>query len=199
MKPSDIQNGHFYVNDPKGLVREIVDVRDDGYVEYFSYWLEDGVSDGVLAVCQKHSLARWATREARADEVAQLKCSDARQQRDARNQELLAHLSATMPNQIDDDPFTSHFPDGFTIRDETNALVAWAFRNGPLEDLHAGKHSELLEDPSLSRITDEEMKTLMISACRQLAKLLELKETNPAEYERQMKSYNWRYCRRWER
>ena len=97
------------------------------------------------------------------------------------------------------DPFKEYFPDGFTVRDEANALVAWAFRNGPLEDLHAGEHSELLEDPSFSRITDDEMKTLMISACRQLAKLLELKATDPAEYDRQIKSYNWRYCRRWER
>ena len=31
------------------------------------------------------------------------------------------------------------FPDGFTLRDEANAIVAVAFRNGPLEDLHAGK------------------------------------------------------------
>ncbi len=72
------------------------------------------------------------------------------------------------------------------MRDEANALVAWAFRNGPLEDLHAGKHSALFDDSTLSRITDNEMKTLMISACRQLAKLLELKATDPAEYERQI-------------
>src|SRR5262245_30380915 len=102
-------------------------------------------------------------------------------------------------SQIPDDPFAEHFPGGFTIRDEANALVAWAFHNGPLEDLHAGQHSALLEDPALSRITDDEMKTLMLSACRQLAQLLELKETDPGEYERQIKSYNWRYCRGWER
>ena len=97
------------------------------------------------------------------------------------------------------DPFEKYFPDGFTIRDEANALVAWAFRNGPLEDLHAGQHSPLLDDPSFSRITDEEMKALMLSACRQMAALLELKESDPDEYQRQIKSYNWRYCRNWER
>ena len=104
-----------------------------------------------------------------------------------------------MASEKSDDPFEAYFPDGFTIRDEANDLVAWAFRNGPLEDLHAGKQSELLKDPSLSRITDEEMKALMISACRQLAKLLELKATDFADYERQIKSYNWRYCRAWAR
>src|SRR2546427_11495161 len=98
----------------------------------------------------------------------------------------------TTMSQRRNDPFDEHFPEGFTIRDEANALVAWAFRNGPLEDLHAGKHSALLEDPTLSRITDDEIKTLIINACRQLSKLLELKATDRTEYERQIKSYNWR-------
>lgn len=97
------------------------------------------------------------------------------------------------------DPFEKYFPGGFSLRDEANALVAWAFRNRPLEDLHAGKYSPLLEDPTLSRITDAEMKELMVSACRQLANLLELRETSPAEYEYKIRSYGKRYCERWER
>jgi len=43
------------------------------------------------------------------------------------------------------------------------------------------------------------MKTLMISACRQLARLLEMKLNDPAKYEQEIKSYNVRYCRGWER
>ena len=78
-------------------------------------------------------------------------------------------------------------------------MVAWAFRNGLLEDLHAGKYSPALKDPAVSRITDDEMKELMLHACRQMAQLLELKESNPDEYELQIKSYTFRYCRRWER
>lgn len=89
--------------------------------------------------------------------------------------------------------------DEFTIRDEANALVAWAFRNGPLEDLHAGKTSELLADPSLSRITNAEMKELMISASRMLTKMLELKETQPEKYQDCIKTYGAMYCRDWER
>ena len=96
-------------------------------------------------------------------------------------------------------PVSAYFPQDFTIRDEANTLVAWAFRNGPLENLHAGQHSPLLDDPSLSRITDAEMNALMINACQQLAKLLELKSSDPAEYARQIASYNFRYCRSWER
>src|SRR5436309_12997002 len=74
------------------------------------------------------------------------------------------------------------FPGGFTVRDEANAIVAFAFRNGPLEDLHAGKYSELLSDNSYSRITDDEMKSLMMNACQMMEKLLRLKETNADEY-----------------
>src|SRR5580700_1528204 len=52
------------------------------------------------------------------------------------------------------------YPGGFNDRDEANALIAMAVRNGPIEDLHAGRSSTLLEDDTLSRITDEEIKIL---------------------------------------
>jgi hypothetical protein len=87
----------------------------------------------------------------------------------------------------------------FTIRDEANTIVAYAFRNGPIETLHAGKHSELLTDRSLSRITNEEMKSIMITACRKVEELLLLKETNPDEYHRRIRNYNLDYCKGWER
>jgi hypothetical protein len=85
------------------------------------------------------------------------------------------------------------------LRDEANAIVAKAFRNGLLEDLHAGKRSELLDNQELSRITDEEMKALMIFACEQVAQLLHIKETDPEGYYLEMMSYGWRFCRGWER
>jgi hypothetical protein len=92
-----------------------------------------------------------------------------------------------------------HFPGGFTVRDEANAIVAWALRNGPLEDLHAGKHSELLEDDSLSRITDSEMKELMLSACERVETLLRLKENDPNKYDTMIKGYNIMFCGQWDR
>lgn len=58
----------------------------------------------------------------------------------------------------------------FTLRDEANAIVACAFRNGPIEDLHSGKDSELLRNPELSRITNDEMKTIMLNACQTMEK-----------------------------
>lgn len=91
------------------------------------------------------------------------------------------------------------FPEGFNVRDEANALVAWAFRNGPLENLHAGKDSKLLRDDSLSRITDAEMRDLMISAAEKLEDLLRLKETDSQRYDVLIKSYNIMFCSGWER
>jgi hypothetical protein len=105
-------------------------------------------------------------------------------------------------NEVSDFPpevIARRFPGGFTVRDEANALVACAFRNGPLEDLHAGKHSKLLEDTSLSRITDEEMKALMLSACERMEMLLRLKESDPKKYDSFIKACNIMHCSSWER
>jgi len=90
-------------------------------------------------------------------------------------------------------------PRGWTIREESNALTCCAFRNGYIEDLHAGKYSELLENPRLSRITDTEMKKLMIGASAKLAELLQMKETDPEEYWKLVKYFNETYCERWEK
>lgn len=86
-----------------------------------------------------------------------------------------------------------------TTREEANALTCIAFRNGYLEELHAGRHSEILDEPGYSRITDAEMKKLMIGASTQVARLLELKENNPAEYWRQIMYFNENVCARWEK
>jgi len=91
------------------------------------------------------------------------------------------------------------YPGGFNERDEANALIALAVRNGPIENLHAGKWSALLEDDSLSRITDEEMKVLMINAARMLAGLLRLRDRNPELYRRYVQTFGMMYCSHWKR
>jgi hypothetical protein len=100
---------------------------------------------------------------------------------------------------IPDETLARAFPGGFTIRDEANALAAFAFRNGPIEQLHAGKSSPLLDDPSLSRITDAEMKELMINATEMLAALLALRDAEPDKYRRFIQNYALKYCRFWNR
>ena len=84
-------------------------------------------------------------------------------------------------------------------REEANAITCFAFRNGFIEELHAGKTSQLLENPELSRITDAEMKKLMIEASQKMAELLKLKEEAPEEYWRLIASFNERYCKNWEK
>lgn len=70
-----------------------------------------------------------------------------------------------------------------TVRDEANVLTSVAFRNcGLLEDLHAGTHHPALDDESVSRISDEEMRTIMIMASHRLAFLLLLKDEMPTLY-----------------
>ena len=86
----------------------------------------------------------------------------------------------------------------FTYRDQANVLTLLAFRNGPIENLHAGEYSPLLDDPSLSRITDEEMKVLMIAASAKLAELLALRDSDPEDFARLL-AVNWRQVRNWER
>ena len=86
----------------------------------------------------------------------------------------------------------------FTYRDQANILTLLAFRNGPIEDLHAGKYSTLLEAPGLSRITDEEMKTVMIAASAKLAELLTLQDSDPDAFA-ELLALNWRQVKNWER
>jgi len=76
----------------------------------------------------------------------------------------------------------------FTLCDEANAVCAYAFRNGPIEDIHAS-----------GRISDPEMKHLMIKACESMAKLLIMKRESPAEYDAFIRDYNRKFCSRWER
>jgi hypothetical protein len=91
------------------------------------------------------------------------------------------------------------YPGGFTPRDEANALIAFTIRNGPLEDLHAGRHSAILDDPNVSRITDNEMRTIMLEATQKLAQLLRLRDAEPASYHRLIRSYGMMYCNGWDR
>lgn len=86
-----------------------------------------------------------------------------------------------------------------TIREEANALVCCAVRNGYLEELHAGKYSELLDRPELSRISDLEMKRLMIEVSSKLAELLEMKEKDAEKYWSEVKYFLDSYCTRWEK
>ena len=82
----------------------------------------------------------------------------------------------------------------FTVRDEANAICAYAFRHGPIEDIHASVDSD-----GRNRITDPEMKQLMIAASQKVAELLQMKAQEPKQYDLLIRGYNWTRCEKWER
>ena len=70
---------------------------------------------------------------------------------------------------------------------EAKAIVALAFRNGPIENLHAGKPCSACEGkPGYSRISDAEMKVIMKNAVNHVYKLFLLKADHPKGYEHQL-------------
>lgn len=81
---------------------------------------------------------------------------------------------------------------------EAKALVALAFRNGPLENLHVGKPCPACSgQPGISHITDEEMKVLMKSAVDALYRLLWLREHDTRSYNENL-ALGRRYTIDWE-
>ena len=70
-----------------------------------------------------------------------------------------------------------------TLAIEAKAMVALAFRNGPIEALHAGKPCAVCSGNSaVSHISDEEIKAMMKSAVNTLYRLLWQRENDPAAY-----------------
>lgn len=81
---------------------------------------------------------------------------------------------------------------------EAKAIVALAFRNGPIEDIHAGKRCPTCDgNAEYSRITDDEMNLIMKNAVNRLYSLLKLKASDNAEYERQI-AFGARYTEKWD-
>jgi hypothetical protein len=89
----------------------------------------------------------------------------------------------------------SHDPE---LAAEAKALVALAFRNGPIENLHAGRPCALCSGkPDFSHISDEEMKRLMKSAVNALYRLLWMREHDPRSYDEQL-AFGRRYTLHWD-
>ena len=89
-------------------------------------------------------------------------------------------------------------PDQHDIVREAKAIVAIAFRNGPIEDLHAGKPCPACEGKAgYSRISDTEMKVIMKNAVNRVYSLLQLKADDPDGYEREI-ALGERYTAKWD-
>lgn len=89
-------------------------------------------------------------------------------------------------------------PDQRDLIREAKAIVALAFRNGPIEDVHAGKMCPTCNgNPEYSRITESEMKLIMANAVNRVYWLLKLKASDMAEFERQI-TFGARYTENWD-
>ena len=81
------------------------------------------------------------------------------------------------------------------LAEEAKSLVAVAFRNGPIEDVHAGKKCPTCSGKSeYEHITQAEMKNIVKKAVDAVYKLLWLKQNDPEKYEATLvlgKLYTW--------
>jgi hypothetical protein len=81
---------------------------------------------------------------------------------------------------------------------EAKSLVALAFRNGPIENVHAGKECPTCTGKSeYSHITQAEMKNIMKQAVDTVYKLLWLKQNDPEKYKSTLAFGNC-YARFWD-
>jgi hypothetical protein len=81
---------------------------------------------------------------------------------------------------------------------EAKGIVALAFRNGPIEDVHAGKECPYCAGKAeYSHITQDEMNNIMKRAVDTVYKLLWLKQNDPEKYEATI-VYGNRHTRFWD-
>ena len=84
------------------------------------------------------------------------------------------------------------------LAEEAKALVALAFRNGPIEDLHAGRPCKVCSgNQEISHISDEEMKKIMRSAVNNLYRLLWQRDCDPMAYQENL-ALGRRYTSHWD-
>jgi hypothetical protein len=81
---------------------------------------------------------------------------------------------------------------------EAKALVALAFRNGPIENLHAGAPCPSCRGKAeVSHISDDEMKAIMKSAVDALYRLLWKREYDPRDYQESL-AHGRRFTMHWD-
>lgn len=84
------------------------------------------------------------------------------------------------------------------LADEAKALVALVFRNGPIEDVHAGKECpNCAGKAEYSHITQEEMKQIMKRAVDKIYAMVWIRTHTPEVYQAVVKAGN-RYAVGWD-
>jgi hypothetical protein len=81
---------------------------------------------------------------------------------------------------------------------EAKANTALAFRNGPIEDLHAGKPCAVCAgSPEFSHVSDEEMTRIMKAAVNTMYRLLWQRDHDPEAYLKSL-ALGERYTQKWD-
>jgi hypothetical protein len=81
---------------------------------------------------------------------------------------------------------------------EAKAIVALAFRNGPIENVHAGMQCPTCRGMiGYSRITDAEMKAIMKNAVDHVYQFAVLKKSDPDRY-KQLLDYGSKVAWEWD-
>lgn len=84
------------------------------------------------------------------------------------------------------------------LAEQAKSLVALAFRNGPIEDIHAGKECPTCAGkPEYSHLTDAEMKQIMKRAVDKVYSLLWIQTHCPDVYLAVVKAGN-KYALNWD-
>jgi hypothetical protein len=79
-------------------------------------------------------------------------------------------------------------PSRSRLASEAKVIAALAFRNGPIENVHAGKTCPTCAGkPEYSHITDEEMKRIMKCAVNRVYEMLCEREFMPERYEKTLR------------
>ncbi len=100
MTIDSVRTGHFFVNEEKGLVREITFEKPDGNVLWRSYYAADGRPTGDSFLCSIARILQWADREATPAEVARMQRDDGRAEEMARTIELVNQILANAPDEL---------------------------------------------------------------------------------------------------
>jgi len=105
------------------------------------------------------------------------------------------HPASTMPGMKKS---ITVLGDSARLAREAKALVALALRNGPIEDLHAGKTCPTCHGKAgYSHITDGEMQRIMKNAVDHVYTFLALKEQDPKQYQALL-NFGERYTSAWD-
>jgi hypothetical protein len=85
-----------------------------------------------------------------------------------------------------------------SLATEAKAITALAFRNGPIEDLHAGKACAACAGRTeFSHVSDEEMKGIMKAAVNALYRLLWQRDHDSEAYLKSL-AFGERYTQKWD-